>query len=315
MVENAADRQSTADNLRRELILRVVAAVVAEHGVAGTSISLVTERAQISRRAFYQSFTGISDCLVAVIDQTLDDVISLAEQAFEEADGWAQGTRHALAAVLTYFDRKLDVAHLCLVETAAADRSVREHRDRALGEFLTMVVAHLQGEVWHASPLAPQGMFASVIEIVRTRLLAPSPEPLIELLGPLMGIVVSPFMDAEQVNAEIERAEELVREIQSGGHVLARRLTSKPEIEVPAMLSNPKALRARQCISFLVDHPGSSNGQIAAGAGIAHESQASKLLADLFAEGLLSKSSEGVGRRNAWCLTRRGEIVAQLISA
>jgi hypothetical protein len=84
---------------------------------------------------------------------------------------------------------------------------------------------------------------------------------------------------------------------------------------LPEMLGNPRALRARQCVLFLADHPGSSNNQIAEGAGIAHASQVSKLLSELHAAGLLVKRSEGAGRRNVWQLTAHGEDVARSLPA
>jgi predicted transcriptional regulator len=82
---------------------------------------------------------------------------------------------------------------------------------------------------------------------------------------------------------------------------------------LPALLANPRARRARECLSFLAAHPDSSNREIAAGIGVTHQPQISRLLSQLAAEGLVSKRSQGAGKRNAWRLQPRGEQVLRIL--
>jgi hypothetical protein len=82
---------------------------------------------------------------------------------------------------------------------------------------------------------------------------------------------------------------------------------------LPAILGNPNARRARECLLFLADHPDSSNREIAIGIGVTHQSQISKLLSCLLRESLVAKRSEGVGRRNEWRLTRHGEAMSRAL--
>jgi hypothetical protein len=86
------------------------------------------------------------------------------------------------------------------------------------------------------------------------------------------------------------------------------------DASVPAGLGNPSARRARECLLFLAEHPGSSNREVAAGIGVAHQSQISKLLCHLVGEGLVIKRSEGVGKRNEWRLTPHGGQIARALS-
>jgi DNA-binding IclR family transcriptional regulator len=79
------------------------------------------------------------------------------------------------------------------------------------------------------------------------------------------------------------------------------------------MLDTPSAPRARECLRFLLKHPGSSNREVAIGIDIAHQSQISRLLSLLVREGLVLKRSEGAGKRNAWLLTPRGEEIARAL--
>lgn len=82
---------------------------------------------------------------------------------------------------------------------------------------------------------------------------------------------------------------------------------------LPAMLSNPNARRARECLIFLAQHPGASNRELATGIGVTHQPQISRLLSRLLGENLVSKRSQGAGKRNAWRLSARGEDVLRML--
>ncbi len=77
---------------------------------------------------------------------------------------------------------------------------------------------------------------------------------------------------------------------------------------LPSKVSNPRAHRVRQCLVYIADHPGSSNREVAAGIGVNHQSQISYLLRALVEVDLVNKTSEGIGKRNAWRLTPHGEM-------
>jgi len=87
---------------------------------------------------------------------------------------------------------------------------------------------------------------------------------------------------------------------------------------LPALLSNPSARRGRECLLFIAVQGGRglnpSNREIAAGIGVTHQPQISRLLSQLAAEGLVSKRSYGAGKRNAWRLEPRGEQVLRMLS-
>jgi len=65
-------------------------------------------------------------------------------------------------------------------------------------------------------PVAAAGVMASVLGLIQTHLVTERPEPLIELLGPLMGLVTSLYLDTEDVAREVQRGAQLAREIQAG---------------------------------------------------------------------------------------------------
>jgi len=300
---------------RRERILEATVEVVAEQGTLGTSVGLVAARARVSRRTFDACFAGLDECLVAVLDGALERAAPLVVGAFARDGPWWEGIRGALGAMLDFFDAEPALARVCMVELGAATPVVREHRERILAAFAALVLARIELEVSHPSPLAAEGTYASVVGIVNARLTGSDRQPLVELLGPLMGLIVAPFMDEAQVALEVERGDELGRELLSKRGLVGKAEESSWEapVEVPEALQNIRAHRARQCMLYLAKHPGASSRQVGEGIGVSHRGQLARMLSRLAALGLLVKDTGGPGRLNAWSLSEEGERVAQVL--
>jgi AcrR family transcriptional regulator len=308
----------TLGEIQRARILDAVVAVVAERGAAGTSVGLAIARAGVSSRTFYEYFDGLDECLVAVMERGLEQVASLAARAFTGERAWQDGMRAALAAVLSFFDSEPELARVLIVETPAASPVVRERRERVNEAFRELVVEQIQGEVSHPSALAPEALFASVLGVVHARMTARESRPLIELLGPLMGIVVGSFMDEAQAAREVELGDRLAQELlaeraQASGAEDA----SGASASVPPVLRDPRAHRARMCLCYIASQGGRgsdlSNREVGAAIGISHRGQLAALLAQLLDLGLLSKQAGAPGHPNAWRATSEGEIVARAI--
>jgi AcrR family transcriptional regulator len=307
------------DTSRRERILQAAVQVVAERGYAGASVGLVIARARVSRRTFDGCFAGLEECLMAILDRALEDAAPLVVEAFDDLAPtypWQEGMRGALGAILDFFDAEPALARVCLVELGVATPIVRDHRERALAAFARLVLARIESEVSHPSPLAAEGAYASVVGIVSARLTGNDRRPLIELLGPLMGIIVAPFMDEAQVAREVQRGDELARELLARRDQMGDARVSSPQVpaEVPAALRNIRAHRARQCLLYVAGHPGASSRQVGEGVGVAHRGQLARMLSRLAALGLLLRHAGGPGRPNAWSLTAEGEQVALALS-
>lgn len=301
---------------RRERILAAIVAIVAERGCARASVGLIVERAKVSRRTFYELFPeGLEDGLIAVMDMALEKAAMAVSHAFEQEEAWLDGVRAALAAMLVFLDSEPALARVCMVESLGAGRVALEHRERVVRELRTLIVSRIETEVPEVPPLAAEGVMASLMGVVHARMAANEQGPLVELLGPMMGRIVKPFTTNEQTTLEeIRRGDELSRAILNGDSPWASPdQSSRHDVALPADLDNPSARRARECLLFLAEHLDSSNREIAVGIDITHQSQISKLLASLAREGLVTKHSEGAGKRNAWRLTPRGEEIAHAL--
>ncbi|HEV3319542.1 MAG TPA: replication-relaxation family protein [Solirubrobacteraceae bacterium] len=315
--EESDVREGRVAEFRRERIVAAMVGVVYERGYAGASVSSVSARAKVSRHTFYELFDGLDDCFLAVLERGYRQVRGLISQAFEREDSWPDGVRGALAALLAFFDSEPVLAHVLLVEAAAAGSWARSRRERHLAALTSLIEDRWGAPAdGHPHPLVPAGVMASLLGVLHTHLVTGREQPLVTLLGSLMGLVTAPYLDQRDVTREIDRAEILARELlardtREHSHVHpTTTIITTTAIEIPNLLLDPRAHRARGSLHHLAEHPGASNRQIAKAVGIARDDQISTILARLARIGLLVKSSPRPGGPNAWSLTPHGLQVA-----
>jgi hypothetical protein len=190
---------------------------------------------------------------------------------------------------------------------------VLEHRERIAGAFRLPVQERIEREVAPVSPLAAEGVLISVLGILHTHIVTGQPGSLVELLGPLMGLVTAPYLEGWEVQRELELGGQLARAM------LAQRAADEPVLEaeaeafevlVPAALRDPRAYRVRLCLLYVAAHPGGSNRDVADAIGVSHQGQASALLARLARMGLLVKDAGDPGFPSEWSPTQAGKLAA-----
>lgn len=315
---------------QRERILWAMVVEAGERGFANCSVGVVISRAGVSRRTFYEHFDDLTDCFLAVLEHGGDRVVGLVSQAFVGRETWSEGLCWALMSLLVYFDSEPLLARVWLVESMTAGGWAIEYRERRLRDLLSLITgAWPLPDSFELRPLAIEGVYASVRSIVVGRVIAGGEQGLlIELLGPLMGIIAAPFLDERGVEREIERGEELARGIIAGdprypspwvgddgfGEAAQGGPNELHGVALPKVLSDPRASRVRASLFFLAAHPGCSNSQVAAGIGVAGKGQISALLARLASEQLAFKTARGAGKPNEWRLTLEGEQAVAVLA-
>ena len=273
--------------------------VVCERGFAGASVSAVCSHAGVSRSAFYECFEDREGCFLAVIDEGYLRVSSLLAGVFERARDWREALRVALAELLLLFDSEPRLARVWLVDTLAAGSWALERRAEHVRALTLEIVGRWSPPAGAGShPLAAEGVMESLLGIVQTHALTAPDEPMIGLLGPLVGVAVAPYLDEAEVARDVALASAHAREL------LAAPCRERAGGSEPAgALLDPRAHRARMCLEYLAAHPGASNREVADGVGINSHAQVSALLSRLAAAGLLQKCAGRPGHANAWSLT------------
>jgi AcrR family transcriptional regulator len=321
--------------MQRRRLLLAIGEVVAESGLEAATVGRVCEQAGVSRRTFYELFEDREACLLAAFDQAIERITQQVAPVYTSDGRWRERVRGALSLLLECFDAEPDVARLCVVEAPRAGPDVLERRRHVL-EGLTAAVDEGRAESRAGSeppPLTAQGVVGGALSVIHARLLAcppacgaggvpsgapsamggpgmgePMPDgaarPLAELTGPLMGMIVHPYLGPTAARRELERpAPATPRPAPRNGADPFKGLPIRFTYRTARVLSTIASAGGRG------SYP--SNRLIADSAGIADEGQMSRLLRRLAQCGLIENRGAGHarGEANAWALTERGEAI------
>jgi AcrR family transcriptional regulator len=297
---------SAVTDLQRARMLTAAVRVVDDVGYEGMSVARVTGGARVSRRTFYDLFDSREDCFLAVFEDAVGRGGALARGAYADPGRWREKVRAALGAVLMFLDDEPGLALLCVVEALGAGRRVLERRARVLETLIGIVdEGRLEAKgAREAPPLIADAVVGGVFSLIHTRLLMRDPRPLGELLNPLMGMIVLPYLGAAAAGRELKRPLLPMR--------AARLRPARDPLEGLEMRLTYRTLRV---LAAIAAQSGASNRQLATAAEVQDQGQISKLLARLEHLGLIANTSEGhaKGEPNAWQLTPRGHDVEHTI--
>jgi AcrR family transcriptional regulator len=308
-VTQLGDGRRRLGEVQRLRLLSAIARVACEEGAAGVTVSSAIARAGISRRTFYEIFGSSEEGVLAALESALVRARERVIPAYSSAEGgWSEQIRAGLAALLVLLDAEPDTGKLLLVESQFAGPVARERRRRVLAriaEALDRGRAEAKG-AFVPPQLAAEMLVGGLAGVLGARLSHPRRgDSLLDLLGPLMSIVVLPYLGSAAARRELGRPApepSLQAARSSDGDPLSADWMKELGIRV--------TYRTMRALAALAEHPGASNRAIGAVAGIDDQGQVSKLLARLQRLGLARNQTEresGKGAPNAWSLTPSGE--------
>jgi AcrR family transcriptional regulator/DNA-binding MarR family transcriptional regulator len=288
--------------IQRSRMVAAAVQVVEQVGYARMTVAQVIARARVSRKTFYEVFADREDCFLAAFDQALSEARTLVTDAFRRESEWHKGIRSALTSLLILMDEERALAKLCLVQASAAGPRVIARRAAVLDELAKAVDRgrSLRGAAGEPSLLTAEGVVGGVFAVLHRRLLDDHPEPLTDVLGSLMSMIVLPYLGPRAASRELNRPP------QTPAGIGSRRA---PRGKDPLKGLNIRlTYRTVRVLMFIAENRGASNSEIAAGAEIEDPGQVSKLLSRLARVGLARNFGDRRrGTANAWGLTPRGE--------
>jgi AcrR family transcriptional regulator len=303
--------------IQRLRILWAMGEVASERGVGAVTVAHIVARAGMSRRTFYDLFVGREECFLAAFEEVVRQASVTVLGAWEAAGSWRERVRGALGALLVFFDTHPAAARLCVVEGLAAGPRALEYRRGIVGCLIAAVDGgrrEVSKGARQPLPLTADGVVGAVFSVVHARLseaqsepgsgAEPESRPLSGLLGELMGMIVLPYLGPAAARRELSKPALLLNKnhIQQGADSLGD-------------LDMRITYRTVRVLMTIAEHPGASNREVAAQAGISDQGQVSKLLARLEHLGLARNEGVGPakGAPNAWVLSLKGEHVEQAI--
>jgi AcrR family transcriptional regulator len=316
-------------DLQRARILAAMVETSLERGAGNVTVAHVVERAGVSRRTFYEIFDDREDCFAAAFDDGIVRASRAVLDAYDPQAPWIERIRSALTALLALIDTERGTGWLLIVGSLGAGATVLERRRRVLAQVIA-VVDEGRKEAKDGSvlpPLTAEGIVGGVLSVLHSRLLdscfpptrgiraresrsrgprngllpASQPTPagasLLELTGPLMGMIVLPYLGAAAARRELARPAPKRTPRGSVAH-------SNPLMQLEMRLT----YRTVRVLMAVAARPGSSNRIIADASGVMDQGQMSKLLGRLAQLDLITNTGAGParGEPNAWTLTEKG---------
>jgi AcrR family transcriptional regulator/DNA-binding MarR family transcriptional regulator len=297
--------------IQRTRLLAGALVAVEEYGYADTTVAHITARARISRRTFYELFANCEECLAALFEYVVGLLEDELAQAELECLPWQERVRAGLWVILSFLDREPALARVCVVQAARGGARIEASRERMLASLATVVEdgRAAGSRVSDCSALTAEGLVGAACAIVYVRLSRERPEPLAELLGELMGMIVLPYLGPAAARREQTRPAPVAPPVSRHAPKALALSDGDPLQGLPMRLT----YRTAQVLGYIAEHPNISNREVADGAGISDPGQISKLLARLAGLGLIANGAAGYakGEPNAWELTPLGQRVVQ----
>ncbi len=301
-------RRDLVRDVQRIWILSAMAKIACEHGPESVTVRDIVGRAGVSRRRFYELFENREDCFRAVFEEAIARATEKASAAYEAERGWADRIRAGLSALLEFFDSEPELTRLCVLHATPASPATVARRSEVLTRLAELVDEGRSAAPSdaHPPPLAGESIVGGVLSVIQARLLESSPDPLVGLLNPLMGVIVLPYL------GPVAAQRELSRPVRDAAASPAVHESTRDALEDLDMRLTYRTLRV---LAEIAAAPGISNRAVAEAAGVRDPGQISKLLARVERLGLVRNTGAGQskGAPNAWTVTSRGAEVDRAI--
>jgi AcrR family transcriptional regulator len=190
-----------AQNQRERLIAALIE-VLHEVGYQKTTVSLIGQRAAVSKSDFYKHFESKDDCFLAAYELAIERIREQVRAACAQRteDEWPPRIRDGIASLITLLNSDPSLAGIALVEGLRAGRGVYDRYQQAVESFVPYLregapEAPGGGEVPTAIDEAVVGGIASLLG---RRVLAGEVERLEELIPDMVEFALTPYLGATE---------------------------------------------------------------------------------------------------------------------
>jgi AcrR family transcriptional regulator/DNA-binding MarR family transcriptional regulator len=291
-----------------------MAALMSERaaGAGKVTVADVLARAGCSKASFRELFADREACLLGAFELGVERAQGRVVAAYEGESRWLDAIRAALASWLGFLEEEPALGRLCVIYALGGGSELLRRRMkilRALSAALDRGGLEAAAGKERPPALIAEGVIGAVLAVVHNRLLEEQ-EPLSELFGSLVSIVVLPYLGAAVARRELMRPPPRLR-LGGGGRADAVRADAERDPDTRL------TYRTARVLSAINDYPGASNREVAERAGVVDQGQISKLLGRLENRKLISRMAESRtrGAPNSWQLTERGERTLSSASA
>ena len=190
---------------QRRRVLAAMRELLAAKGYRDVAVSEVLRHAGVSRKTFYELYSGKEECFVTVYEDEMERLLTPVLQAFEGTEPWVDRLRTALGVLLGALAGDPGGARICFVEVLAAGPLALERRAHALAALDPLFApADGEGEAAYLRSLTA-GSVGYLVEVLHREVAAGRAEGLPKLRAELTRTIALPFTGGDQAPAADER--------------------------------------------------------------------------------------------------------------
>jgi AcrR family transcriptional regulator len=190
----------------RARILAAAEQIVCSEGAEQFTASGVASAAGVSRTTFYATFIDRQDCLLAVFDEIADGLREAMHAAYAGESSWLDGVRASLRALLAGLDSRPNVTRFMILGGLCADSPLVIRRRRVLAELACALETDCPDRASLAAvPFGSEAVVNGAASIIHSRLREEPTPALLDLSGPLMAMLVLPFVGEGVARGELAR--------------------------------------------------------------------------------------------------------------
>jgi AcrR family transcriptional regulator len=183
---------------QRERLIAGLTEVLYEVGYQRTTVSLIGQRAAVSKSDFYKHFESKDDCFFAAYEAAIERIREemLAAGSKYDEEQWPPRIRDSIASLLTALAADPALASIALVEGLRAGRGVYDRYQAAVESF---VVCLREG-----APKAPDGaevpaatdeaVVGGIASLLGRRVLAGKAGEIDQLLAEVLEFALTPYL-------------------------------------------------------------------------------------------------------------------------
>ena len=171
------------------------------------SVEEITGSAGVSRRTFYDHFTGKDQAFLWALDRVGEELVAQVRAACDASRTFAGAMRDCLAVVLQFLAAEPRYADLLIVEVLAAGPAAIERRNIVMRNFAELVRRRAEAvPTPHRPPeLTAETIVGGIYEVLYSRILSGQTSELPELLPALTYSLLQPYLGDAAASREAAR--------------------------------------------------------------------------------------------------------------
>ncbi len=190
-----------ARNQRERLVAGLTQALY-EGGYQKTTVSIIGQRAAVSKSDFYKHFESKDDCFIAAYEAAVERIRRHLVAACESAQGteWADRVAAGIDALLKQFDAEPATASIVLVEGLRAGRGVYDRYQAAVESFVVLIGegAPRGAKGVEVPETTDEAVVGGIASMLGRRLLGGEEKRLSDLFPEILEFVLAAYLGAEE---------------------------------------------------------------------------------------------------------------------